>query len=167
MALATRGNLVWLGMILAGMALGAFVLTSWPDTSTRLIRLPYGESMPKTPRMAAKAPAVTVARPAPATPKAQLIVAEPAPKPATQPARAPAAAAPANEAPVDLVSEETPTELGAEPLPGMGQSKPVEKQSAPAPTQAAPAAQGKPAPAPEEPPAIEITVGSPPLSGQE
>lgn len=160
MAFATRGSLVWLGMILAGMALGAYVLTSWPDTSTRLIRLPYGESMPKTARVAAKAPAVKVARPAPAAPKAELTVAEPAP----EPVRAPAAVAPANEAPVDVVSEETPTELGAEPLPGMGQSKPVEKPSAPAPTKVAPAA---PAPAPEEPPALEITVGSPPLSGQE
>lgn len=45
-----RGGLVWLGMILAGFALGVYVLASWPDTSTRLVRLPYGESMPKTPR---------------------------------------------------------------------------------------------------------------------
>lgn len=44
-----RGSLVWLGMILAGFALGGYVLVSWPDTSSRIVRLPYGESMPKTP----------------------------------------------------------------------------------------------------------------------
>jgi hypothetical protein len=44
-----RGSLVWLGMILAGFALGGYVLASWPDTSSRIVRLPYGESMPKTP----------------------------------------------------------------------------------------------------------------------
>jgi hypothetical protein len=42
--------MVWLGMVLAGIALGAYVFAAWPDTSTRLVRLPYGESMPKTPR---------------------------------------------------------------------------------------------------------------------
>ena len=49
MALRLRGGLAWLGMILAGLALGAFVLASWPDTSTHVVRLPYGEAMPKTP----------------------------------------------------------------------------------------------------------------------
>ena len=44
-----RGSLVWLGMILAGFALGGYVLVSWPDTSSRIVRLPYGESMPQTP----------------------------------------------------------------------------------------------------------------------
>ncbi len=37
-------------MLLAGFALGAYVFASWPDTSTRIVRLPYGEAMPKTPK---------------------------------------------------------------------------------------------------------------------
>jgi hypothetical protein len=44
-----RSGLVWLGMILAGLVLGGYVLSAWPDTSSHLVRLPYGEAMPKTP----------------------------------------------------------------------------------------------------------------------
>ena len=43
------GSVVWLGMILAGACLGAFVFAAWPEPTTRLTRLPYGESRPKTP----------------------------------------------------------------------------------------------------------------------
>src|SRR5207342_1089123 len=47
-----RGSVVWLGMILAGSCLGAFVLAAWPEPTTHLTRLPYGESRPKTPVVA-------------------------------------------------------------------------------------------------------------------
>ena len=43
-----RGSLS-LGMIVAGLALGGYVHTAWPDTSSHVVRLPYGEVMPKTP----------------------------------------------------------------------------------------------------------------------
>ena len=49
MALTARGSLVWPAIILAGLALGGYVLAAWPDTTPRLVRLPYGEAMPKTP----------------------------------------------------------------------------------------------------------------------
>lgn len=49
MTFVARGTLTWLGMILAGVALGAYVFAVWPDTTPRLVRLPYGEAMPKTP----------------------------------------------------------------------------------------------------------------------
>ena len=35
MTLAPRGRLVWLGMILAGLVLGAYVVAAWPETSPR------------------------------------------------------------------------------------------------------------------------------------
>ena len=44
-----RRSLLWPAMILAGLALGAYVVAAWPDTSSHVVRLPYGESMPKTP----------------------------------------------------------------------------------------------------------------------
>ena len=33
MTLTTRGSFAWLGMILAGLALGAYVVAAWPDSS--------------------------------------------------------------------------------------------------------------------------------------
>jgi hypothetical protein len=48
-AVTPRQSLVWLGMTLAGLALGAYVLAAWPDNGSQLVRLPYGEAMPKTP----------------------------------------------------------------------------------------------------------------------
>lgn len=171
MPFATRGNVVWLGMILSGVALGFYVLASWPDTSPQVIRLPYGEVMPKTPRADAPAQKVdVVVVPAPATPDAELTVAEPA----SEQERVPAGPTPVEEAPAP---EESAYELGAEPLPGMGPSKPkpaAPKQAAvaPAPAQApaaepaTPAEESQPA-APEEPPLVEIIIGSAPPSGQE
>jgi hypothetical protein len=49
MSRTVRGSLSWLGMILAGLALGGYVVTAWPDTTTHVVRLPYGEAMPKSP----------------------------------------------------------------------------------------------------------------------
>ena len=37
------GTAAWLGMILAGSCLGAVVLAAWPEPTTTLTRLPYGE----------------------------------------------------------------------------------------------------------------------------
>lgn len=108
MAFASRGNLVLLGMILSGIALGAYVLASWPDTTPRLIRLPYGESMPKTPRVVPER-TVRVLQAVPAAPEV-----------AVAPVPAPKAVKPARKAPIEdeIVSEESPYDLGAEPLPG-------------------------------------------------
>jgi hypothetical protein len=36
-------------MVLTGLAMGAYVFAVWPDTTPRLVPLPYGEAMPKTP----------------------------------------------------------------------------------------------------------------------
>ena len=49
MSRTARGSVAWLALILTGLALGAYVVVAWPDTSPRLVRLPYGEAMPKTP----------------------------------------------------------------------------------------------------------------------
>lgn len=49
MRAVTRGRLVWPATILAGLALGGYVFAAWPDTTPRLVPLPYGEAMPKTP----------------------------------------------------------------------------------------------------------------------
>ena len=167
MPFATRGNLVWLGMILSGIALGFYVFASWPDTSPQVIRLPYGEALPKTPRAAAPVEKAKVVA-EPAAPDAELTVAEPAPM--AVPERVPASPPPAEEA----VAAESAYELGAEPLPGMGPAKPKpaeqKKAAATPPPAQAPAAEPTPAPAPEpapeEPPIVEIIIGSAPPSGQ-
>lgn len=110
------GSLVWLGSILAGFGLGAYVLAAWPEPTFELIRLPYGESMPKTPSVAIerRAPArrvvasvaVTTARAQPAADKA--------------PKRKLAGPPPvASELESDGYRPETAEELGAKPLPGM------------------------------------------------
>lgn len=49
MTLTARARLVWPAMILAGLALGGYAYTAWPDTTPRVVRLPYGEAMPKSP----------------------------------------------------------------------------------------------------------------------
>jgi hypothetical protein len=118
-------------MVLAGLALGVFVFASWPDSTTRTQRLPYGESSPKTPpeRISGQR-AVEATVPAAATPSAA--------------DESPAKAAPADEetgrvlaavdadpstawgpaplkSPLELApgyTQEAPETLGAEPLPG-------------------------------------------------
>ena len=52
--LKARGTIVWLGMLLSGLALGAYVFAAWPDTTTQPTRLPYGEAMPKAPTATVK-----------------------------------------------------------------------------------------------------------------
>jgi hypothetical protein len=166
MPFATRGSLVWLGMILSGIALGFYVLASWPDTSPQVTRLPYGEVMPKTPRTAAPARKVVVTVTVSAAPDAELTVAEPAP--AAEPERAPASSPPAEEA---TPPGESAYELGAEPLPGTAQAKPEpaekQKRAAATPAQQAPAAEPAAEPVPAEPPLAEIIIGSAPPSGPE
>lgn len=166
MFLAPRGNVVWLGMILSGAALGFYVFTSWPDTSPRVTRLPYGEVMPKTPPAVAPAKQVVVVA-ASVTPEAEPVVAQAVAQ--LEPEREPVSTPPAEEA---AVPAESPYELGAQPLPGMEQPAPARAaRQAPAapPTQQAPAADpvSEPQSPPEEPPMVEIIIGSAPPSGQE
>jgi hypothetical protein len=112
------GTAVWLGMILAGSCLGAFVLATWPESTTRVTRLPYGESRPKTPSVVAKrqAPVKRVV--------ASVGVVKPA-QPQAAPEEETVERELAGPPPVPSESEskgyrpETPEELGAEPLPGM------------------------------------------------
>ena len=142
MRLGTRATLLWPGMILAGAALGLFVFLSWPEPTFRLVRLPYGESMPKTPAASVERPqpARTVkAAPAPPAP-APAVVSAPAAAPepeaerelaavepeVAEPAKAePEIAEPAAEpdGPVPAAEDdgyvESAEELGARPLPGM------------------------------------------------
>ena len=49
MTFTARRSLVWPAMILTGLGLGGYVFAAWPDTTPRLVPLPYGETMPKTP----------------------------------------------------------------------------------------------------------------------
>lgn len=138
MGSALLGRLVWPGMVLAGVALGAAVWLAWPEPTVRVVRLPYGEAMPKTPaeRVAAERarPTPELAAPAPegaqereaaaAEPEVDrvLAVVEPPPSAATSPPSSPSSPWPApvpSELELDgSFEQESPEELGAEPLPG-------------------------------------------------
>jgi hypothetical protein len=131
-ALPGLGKLVWPGAILAGMALGGFVLLSWPDSTTRVVRLPYGESSPKTPREGTETTRVAVvstgtaaAAPAPAQGSPHHQSAPPHQEPSRVLAAAEREAAFAGPDPIPSqlelepgYSQESPEALGAEPLPG-------------------------------------------------
>jgi hypothetical protein len=122
-------------MVVAGAGLGAYVWAAWPEAETRIVRLPYGEALPKVPRAPAverpapkpvpsvDQPAGTVAaEPAEPEPVRVVAVAEPVVAPAPPPTRAPVYLAPR---PVASAEEgdgyvETAEELGAEWLPGHG-----------------------------------------------
>jgi hypothetical protein len=126
---ARLGGIVWPGMILAGLALAAAVLAAWPEPTTRIVRLPYGESLPKTPALAQAARPEAPARAVSAPPSGPSTVLEAA-EPEAEPARVLAAVEPAPEewagpAPVQSETEldedyvqESPEQLGADPLPG-------------------------------------------------
>jgi hypothetical protein len=114
------GSVAWLGLILAGCCLGAFVFAAWPEPSTYRTRLPHGESKPKTPTVAAErqAPAKRVISSASVD-----VVAPPRPQRGADPAPKRELAGPP---PVsseiendDTYRPETAEELGAKPLPGM------------------------------------------------
>jgi hypothetical protein len=133
MALPGLGKLVWPGAILAGIALGAFVVLSWPDATTRTVRLPYGESAPKTPRAVESAKPAGVIQQAATLPPRAVEEAAPqeaaAPRPEEDPGRVlaslerdPGFAGP-DPIPSDLellpgYVRESPESLGAQPLPG-------------------------------------------------
>jgi len=120
---------VWPGMILAGLALGAFVFAAWPEPTFRVIRLPYGEAMPKTP-LAGAAPAAAKEIAAPSAAQiAPLAVPESAPDPIALVETEPAAEQEREQAPFagpapvrseleDAGYAESAEDLGAEPLPG-------------------------------------------------
>jgi hypothetical protein len=112
------GSVVWLGMILAGSCLGTFVVVAWPEPTTHLTRLPYGESRPKTPSVAVerKAPAERVVASV-----ADVAPAQPQPAPERKTAERELAGPPPvpSESESDTYRPETPEELGATPLPGM------------------------------------------------
>jgi hypothetical protein len=116
------GSLVWLGSILAGFGLGAYVLVAWPEPTTRLIRLPYGESMPKTPRLASERQAPVAKVVAKVVASAAGVVTPPQVLPSEEEAPERELAGPppvASEIESDGYRQETPEELGAKPLPGM------------------------------------------------
>jgi hypothetical protein len=112
------GTVVWLGMILAGSCLGAFVVIAWPEPTTYLVRLPHGESRPKTPNLA-------VERKAPVKKVVASVDVVKAPQPEPVADEESAQRELAGPPPVPAASEsngyrpETPEELGAKPLPGM------------------------------------------------
>ena len=114
------GSVAWLGMILAGCCLGAFVFAAWPEPSTYLTRLPHGESRPKTPTVAAerKAPVervISSASVAVETPPQRQLEADPAPQRELA-GPPPVSSEIEND---DSYRPETAEELGAKPLPGM------------------------------------------------
>ena len=112
-------NLLWPGMIIAGLALAAAVWTAWPESTTRVVLLPYGESMPKTPRVSVEKPKTV--RVVAARPKASAQSA-PAPAPVTVEDAGGVLGVvepePVAEPEPELPPQESPEELGAEPLPG-------------------------------------------------
>jgi hypothetical protein len=133
---AGLGRLVWPGMILAGLALGASVWAAWPESTTRVVRLPYGEALPKTPRETVRVetarPAKRVAATAPVVRQTQpVVVAKPEAEAEEEEGRVLAVVEPEqpsrSRGPAPVPSElelepgyeqESPEELGAEPLPG-------------------------------------------------
>lgn len=128
---AGLAKLVWPAMVLAGLALGSFVVLSWPDTPTRNARLPYGESAPKTPPAIAATERMVGATPPAGAAPSLANAASQAPAPRTEaPDRVLAAVAPASSpprGPRPITSQlerqrgyvqESPEALGAEPLPG-------------------------------------------------
>jgi hypothetical protein len=114
------GSLVWLGSILAGIGLGAYVLASWPEPTFQVIRLPYGESMPKTPRAVSEpqAPAnrVVAAVSSVVAPRPQLAVDKGQKREKRELAGPPPVTSSSER---DGYRPETPEELGAKALPGM------------------------------------------------
>jgi len=106
-------------MIIAGLALAAAVWTTWPESTTRMVLLPYGESTPKTPRVAVEKPKTV--RVVAARPKASAQSA-PAPAPVTVEDAGGVLGVvepePVAEPEPELPPQESPEELGAEPLPG-------------------------------------------------
>lgn len=129
MGSARLARFVWPGMILVGLALGAAVWATWPGQETRVVRLPYGEAQPK----AAGAGESQRSKAAPRRPDSEpgdVLV-----EPASEPARVLAGVEPSSSTeevdesagpspiPSDLelsgdYEQESPEELGAEPLPG-------------------------------------------------
>lgn len=130
MASARLGRLVWPAAIAAGCAIGAYVLVAWPEPTTRTVRLPYGEALPKTPREAARPARSEVLRPARAAAAESGPLQEPpAPLEEEEPSRVLAGVEPdqsfAGPAPFPSrlerdpnYAQEPPEQLGAEPLPG-------------------------------------------------
>jgi hypothetical protein len=126
-------------MVLAGLCLGAAVVVSWPEPETRIVRLPYGESQPKAPREVAQATAakpaetkqVSVAPPAAAQP-APVAVEEPEEvrvlaviEPESSEDEGPPPVPSEGERADDGYEQESPEELGAEPLPGAELTPPL------------------------------------------
>jgi hypothetical protein len=127
------GSFVWPGMVLAGLALAAAVWAAWPEPTTRLVRLPYGEAQPKAPlterpaQQVSLAPSVVrprqpaaIVQPEPVTDEPARVLAAVEPSPVTEefdPADGPAPVASPTELEDDYVPE-SPEELGAKPLPG-------------------------------------------------
>jgi hypothetical protein len=130
---ARLARFVWPGMILAGLALAAAVLAAWPEPTTRIVRLPYGESQPKGPDVVRAQDVRTVSRAAVQSVEESEPVT--AAQPESEPARVLAAVEPAPDAdwPAPMPSEteldedyvqESPEELGADPLPGADLTQP-------------------------------------------
>lgn len=130
MVRARLERLVWPGMILAGLGLGIAVLAVWPEPTTRIVRLPYGETQPKIPLEAAPAPVraarqVAVAPPAATRPRPPAAVVQPEEVVRVLAAIEPEPDLSAGPPPVPSELEasggfeqESPEELGAAPLPG-------------------------------------------------
>lgn len=165
MAFARRGNVVWLSMVLSGLVLAAFVWISWPEASSRLVRLPYGESMPKSSAVAPERqrPAETVRTVAAVAPASQPEVAE-AELAAAEPEPLTEGPAPVGSDLEDDAYDESPESLGAEPLPGFGGAPAREDQpvaeAAPAPS--APADDADADDEPEDEPVLDVVIGLPP-----
>ena len=148
MGSSQRVNLVWLSMVLGGVVLGTFVWASWPEPTVRIVRLPYGEAMPKTVRAAAErqqqtrtVAAVTPPAVPAAAPERELVAAEPEPLD-----RGPAAVRSELE---DDGYAESAEQLGAEPLPGFGGASPADRDQPTA--KASPQPSERPAEALDEP----------------
>lgn len=126
----TRATVLWLGMIAAGVGLGAIVVAAWPEPTVRVVRLPYGEAQPKTPLAAVDATSATAGSSSLRRPWEPPVV----PLEEDAPGRVLAAIEPeptSGPAPVPSELElepgyvqESPEELGADPLPGADLTQP-------------------------------------------
>lgn len=120
-------------MVAGGAALGVYVWAAWPEADTRVVRLPYGEALPKQVLVAtavprARQPVADLGEVAGAVADAELPEPEPvrvvaAADPVSEPTRVYLGPQPVGSAGDDGYVENA-EELGAEPLPGEGVSAP-------------------------------------------
>ena len=119
-------------MIAAGVGLGAVVVAAWPDPTVRVMRLPYGEAQPKAPLVSVDATTSSGTESSATAPWEPPVAAAEGEEDVERVLAGVDAAPSSGPAPVPSQAErepgyvqESPEELGAEPLPGADLTQPA------------------------------------------